>query len=1030
MKGSRIAAIAAAGIATGPIMIAVARAVRRRGGRRNGNGRQPANGRVEVRSSMGKKFVYLFHEGHKDQKDLLGGKGANLAEMTNLGLPVPPGFTITTEACNEYQRLGMRLPDDLMPDVRAALAQVEQASGKRLGDPAAPLLVSVRSGAKFSMPGMMDTVLNLGLNPMTLQGLVDLTGDERFANDAYRRFIMMFSDIVLGLERKKFDRIFDEAKEVAGVKEDWQLTPDALKRVVARFKALVKDETGSDFPDDPLEQLELAVRAVFNSWNNERAMRYREIEKIPHDLGTAVNVQSMVFGNMGADSGTGVAFTRDASTGERAISGEYLINAQGEDVVAGIRTPTPIARLKDENPALYAQFDEICQKLERHYGEMMDVEFTFEHGRLYMLQCRVGKRSAMSAVKIAVDMANEGLIARDEALQRVAPERINELLHPRIDPRVKLTQFSTVAQELASAIADKPAMVYVQGGSIGTMSSRAWHEMDSAAREQILSSAQFIEIAHGLAASPGAASGTAVFDSDEAARRGKENSVILVREETSPDDVQGMYESKGILTERGGLSSHAALVARGFGKPCVAGCEAISVDEHARRFLINGVTIEEGQIITVDGSAGTVMLGEVPTVAPEQFPELKELLAWADAAARLKVRTNADNPPDARNAVEFGAMGIGLLRAEHMFLNPKSRVATVQEMLLSATETKRLEAEADGVRAELEGASGAKRDHLQERLSEVLGRLEGPLGRYTGALARILDMIRDDFEQIFRVMDGRPVTIRLMDPPMHEFLPNHDELLEAVTRLRITAPSSPELREKEELLAAVNGMREANPMLGLRGCRLGLLFPEISEMQVKAIFRAAIALRREGLDVLPEIMIPLVGFDTELSRLRELLEATARREMDDAGVEVPYQFGTMIELPRAALTAGEIAKTAEFFSFGTNDLTQTTIGISRDDAEGKFLARYLELGIIKENPFETIDQIGVGAIMQQAIAAGRATRPTLKLGICGEHGGDPRSVAFFHRIGLDYVSCSPFRVPVARLAAAQAALGEGAERDK
>jgi len=977
------------------------------------------------------KYVYLFHEGHKDQKDLLGGKGANLAEMTILGLPVPPGFTITTVACNEYSANNMQLPDGLMAQVHDALAAVEQAAGKKLGDGTAPLLVSVRSGAKFSMPGMMDTVLNLGLNPATLQALIAQTGDERFAYDAYRRFVMMFSDIVLDLERKKFDRIFDQAKADAGVKEDWQLGPAQLRDVVAKFKALVLDETGAAFPDEPMQQLELAIRAVFNSWNNERAFRYREIEKIPHDLGTAVNVQTMVFGNMGEDSGTGVAFTRDASTGERQISGEYLRNAQGEDVVAGIRTPEPIDALRKENPALYGEFAGICEKLEEHFHDMMDVEFTFEHNRLYMLQCRVAKRSARSAVKIAVDMANEGLIDRREALHRVAPERINELLHPRLDPRAKVTALGPVSKDVARSVAAKPTMVFVREDGIGTMTAREWHEMAPPDRERFLASAQFIEIARGLAASPGAASGKAVFDSDEAARRGKEKeAVILVREETSPDDVQGMYESRGILTERGGLSSHAALVARGFGKPCVAGCEAISVDEHARRFAINGVTIEEDQVLTIDGSIGAVMLGEVPTVPPEQFPELRELLAWADETARMKVRTNADNPPDAKNAVEFGAMGIGLLRAEHMFLNPRTRVATVQEMLLSATETKRLEADAAGVREELEGATGDKRSHLVTRLNEVLARLEGPLGRYAGALDRILPMLQGDFEQIFRVMDGRPVTIRLMDPPMHEFLPNHDELLEDVTRLRATAPNAPGLREKETLLEAVNGMREANPMLGLRGCRLGLLFPEISEMQVQAIFRAAIALKRDGIDVHPEIMIPLVGFDTELARLRELLEATAKREMDDAGVQVPYQFGTMIELPRAAMVAGQIAETAEFFSFGTNDLTQTTLGVSRDDAEGKFLAKYLQMGIIKDNPFETIDQVGVGGIMKIAIEAGRKARPALKLGICGEHGGDPRSVEFFHRIGLDYVSCSPFRVPIARLAAAQAALGEGAERDK
>jgi len=979
---------------------------------------------------MAKKYVYLFHEGTKDQKDLLGGKGANLAEMTNLGLPVPPGFTITTEACNEYTRLGMKFPDGLMDEVRAALATVEQAAGKRFGDATTPLLVSVRSGAKFSMPGMMDTVLNLGLNDTTLRGLIAQTGDERFGYDAYRRFVMMFSDIVLGLERRKFDRIFDDAKAQAGVKEDWQLPPAALKEVVAKFKALVKAETGEDFPDDPMRQLELAIRAVFNSWNNERAFRYREIEKIPHDLGTAVNVQTMVFGNMGADSGTGVAFTRDASTGEKKITGEYLVNAQGEDVVAGIRTPSDVAQLERDNPQLYRQFAEICETLERHYRDMMDVEFTFEKGRLYFLQCRVAKRATRAAVKIAVDMANEGLITKQEALGRVPPQRLDDLLHPQLDPRVKTVPIGDVAPDVARAVASKPEVIFVDGSEVTTMSAAEWHALSD--RDAVLARAKFIDIAKGLPASPGAASGVAVFDPDTAAARGlgKGNEdIILVREETSPDDIHGMTAARGILTERGGMSSHAALVARGFGKPCVAGCEAISVDEERKEFTIAGVTVAEGQALTIDGSTGRVLLGVTPTVAPEIFPELDEFLRWADECARLKVRTNADNPPDATNAVRFGAMGIGLLRAEHMFLQ-KERLPVVREMLLAATDAKALEAEADGLRKELEGATGEKRAQLEQRLNDTLGRLEGPMGHYRGAIARILPMLQDDFEQIFRVMDGRPVTVRLMDPPMHEFLPDHDALLEEVTRLRATGADGAELREKEQLLAAVNAMREANPMLGLRGCRLGILFPEISEMQVQAIFRAALKLAAEGKPVHPEIMIPLVGFETELATMRELVDRTARAEMQAAGREVPYLSGTMIELPRAALRAGDIAKQAQFFSFGTNDLTQTTLGVSRDDAEGKFLQKYLEMGILKENPFETIDQDGVGAIMKMAVEAGRATRPDLKLGICGEHGGEPKSVEFCHRIGLDYVSCSPFRVPIARLAAAQAALGEGAERDR
>jgi pyruvate,orthophosphate dikinase len=983
---------------------------------------------------MSKKYVCLFHEGDKDQKGLLGGKGANLAEMTNLGLPVPPGFTITTEACNEYTKLGMRLPDGLMDQVHQALAMTEIAAGKRLGDAVAPLLVSVRSGAKFSMPGMMDTVLNLGLNDTTLRGLVAATGDERFAYDAYRRFIMMFSDIVLDLERRKFDHIFDEAKAAAGVAEDWQLTPDALKDVVRRFKDHVKTETGNDFPDAPMQQLELAIRAVFNSWNNERAFRYREIEKIPHDLGTAVNIQTMVFGNMGADSGTGVAFTRDPGSGENVIWGEYLVNAQGEDVVAGTRTPTPIAGLKQENPALYDQFEQICHTLEKHFRDTMDVEFTFEKGRLYFLQCRVGKRTTRAAVKIAVDMVRERLIDRTEALRRVVPQRLDDLLHPHVDPRVRTIALSEAGHAVADAVASTPDVIYVDGSNaVATMSAEQWRALPDAERDALLAHARFLDIAHGLPASPGAAVGKAVFDPDTAAARGIGHGgedIILVREETSPDDIHGMTAAQGILTERGGMSSHAALVARGFGKPCVSGCEAITVDEEARSFSINGVTIREGQVLTIDGSSGAVLLGMIPAAEAELFPEMSEFLRWADDTRRLKVRANADTPADAAKAVEFGAEGIGLCRTEHMFL-AKDRLPVVREMLLAASDAKNLEAEAQSLRQELEGASGDKKRRVEEHLNEVLGRMEGPMGHYRGALEKILPMQQGDFEKIFSVMAGKPVTIRLIDPPMHEFLPDHDALLEEVTRLRISSPGAAELHEKETMLAAVNATREQNPMLGLRGCRLGILYPEINVMQVQAIFRAALKLAAKGIEVMPEVMIPLVGFDTELAHLRDLLETTARKEMETAGRQVKYQFGTMIELPRAALTAGEIARNAEFFSFGTNDLTQTTLGCSRDDAEGKFLAKYLQMGILKDNPFETIDQVGVGGLIKQAIASGRETRPTLKLGICGEHGGEPRSVEFFHRIGLDYVSCSPFRVPIARLAAAQAALDySGAERDR
>ncbi|HEY7801041.1 MAG TPA: putative PEP-binding protein [Dehalococcoidia bacterium] len=983
---------------------------------------------------MTKKYVYLFHEGDKDQKGLLGGKGANLAEMTNLGLPVPPGLTITTEACNAYTANNMQLPDGLMDDVRAALATVEEAAGKRLGDAGNPLLVSVRSGAKFSMPGMMDTVLNLGLNAETLQGLIALTGDERFAYDAYRRFVMMFSDIVLDLERRAFDRMFDDAKREAGVKEDWQLSPDALKQVVERFKQHVKQETGSDFPEDPLQQLELAIRAVFDSWNNERAFHYREIEKIPHDLGTAVNVQTMVFGNMGADSGTGVAFTRDASTGENVISGEYLVNAQGEDVVAGIRNASPIAELRNENAPLYDQFADICRTLEQHFRDMMDVEFTFEKGRLYFLQCRVAKRATAAAVKIAVDMAHEGLISKEEALARVDPKRLDDLLHPQIDPRVKRIGLSEVAREVTPLLAKTPALVYLDDGHLGTVEHEEWEALTHKQREDrmhdLLGRAKFIDLASGLAASPGAAAGIAIFDRETAVRRGRANGgagedVILVREETSPDDVSGMTSSQGILTERGGMSSHAALVARGFGKPCVAGCKAITVDEEARSFSISGVTVPEGQVLTIDGSTGAVLLGAIPTVPPVISPEFTELLAWADEASRMKVRTNADNPADAAKAVELGAQGIGLCRTEHMFFG--ERLPIVREMLLAAASAKALQAETEALKTEIVSATGDKKAKSEQRLAEATARMRAPMERYVGALDQLLPMQQGDFEAIFRVMAGKPVTIRLIDPPMHEFLPDHDALLEEVTRLRIEQPDSVELRDAESLLASVNAVREQNPMLGLRGCRLGILYPEINEMQVKAIFRAAIKLAAEGISVLPEVMIPLVGFEAELKHLRTLLESTARKEMDAASRSIEYQFGTMIELPRAALIAGQLAETAEFFSFGTNDLTQTTLGFSRDDAESKFLGKYLQMGLLKENPFETIDQVGVGSLMRQAIQSGRETRPAIKLGICGEHGGDPASVMFCHTLGLSYVSCSPYRVPIARLAAAHAALQDVAQ---
>jgi pyruvate,orthophosphate dikinase len=980
---------------------------------------------------MTDKYVYLFREGNKDQKGLLGGKGANLAEMTNLGLPVPPGFTISTEACIDYLKAGNVLPDGAMDQARAALRQVEEATGKRFGDPERPLLVSVRSGAKFSMPGMMDTILDLGLNDSTLRGLIAATGDARFGYDSWRRFIMMFGDVVLEIERRKFDAIFEHAKEQAGAATDAEMPAEALRDVADRFRDLVKKETGSAFPDEPMRQLEMAIEAVFRSWNNERAITYRRIENIPDDLGTAVNVQTMVFGNMGDDSGSGVAFTRDPVSGEKPLWGEYLPNAQGEDVVAGTRTPTPIAALREQDSVLYDELLDIAQTLEQHYRDVMDIEFTVEKGTLYMLQCRVGKRTTRAAVVAAVNMMGEGLITKEEAVLRVEPQRLEDLLHPQLDPRVTTVALAEVGSQVTPALQSQAEMIFLRNGGVDTLAAARWQDMSDDERASLLGEARFVELAHGLPASPGAAAGTSVFDPDTAARLGHNGSdVILVRQETSPDDIHGMQASRGVLTQRGGMSSHAALVARGFGIPCVAGAETLTVDEGARTMAVSGLTIGEGQPLTIDGTSGRVLLGLIPSVEAAFFPQLTEFLSWADEIRRLGVRTNADTPKDAVRAVEFGAEGIGLCRTEHMFLE-KERLPVVREMILGAAETRALEAEVILVEQELATSENAQRDELAQRLSEVRGRLDGPKKKYLTALKRLLPMQQGDFEGIFRAMGARPVTIRLIDPPMHEFLPNHDELLEEVLRLRYESPGSEERKEKEAMLRRVQALREANPMLGLRGCRLGILYPEMNEMQVRAIFRAACKVKQEGIDVHPEVMIPLVGFESELKRLRGLLERVAQETMKEAGVELPYLFGTMIELPRAALTAGEIARDAQFFSFGTNDLTQTTLGLSRDDAEASFLGEYLEQGILADNPFETIDQEGVGSLIRQAVQAGRETRPDLKLGICGEHGGDPRSVDFFHKLGLDYVSCSPYRVPIARLAAAHAALaGRGGERDR
>lgn len=904
--------------------------------------------KTKSKASTMNKWVYLFSEGDKDMRDLLGGKGAGLAEMTKAKLPVPPGFTITTEACNAYYAAGKKFPKGMWQQTLAALKVVEKQTGKKFGDPKNPLLVSVRSGAKFSMPGMMDTVLNLGLNTQTLEGLATLTGNRRFALDAYRRFIAMFGRIVMGLEGKKFDAIFDAVKAQYNAKADTDLDANALTHVVTRFKELYKNEIGEEFPEDPYKQLELAIGAVFGSWMGKRAVDYRRINKIPDDLGTAVNVVTMVFGNMGEDSGTGVAFTRNPSTGENELYGEYLANAQGEDVVAGIRTPVKIAELKEKNPKVYAQFRKIARQMEKHYRDMQDLEFTIERGKLYMLQTRAGKRTARAAVKIAVEMVREGLITKEQAIQRVEPNHVVQLLMPQFDEAAK-----------------------AQAAQAGRL------------------------LATGLNASPGAATGLAIFDPDTAERLGKEGErVILVRYETSPEDVHGMYASKGILTQHGGATSHAAVVARGAGLPCVAGCESIHVDEEKRLFTVGDQVVKEGDAISIDGGTGEVFLGEIKMVSPDfdKDEDLKTLLAWADEIrlkksrkgmqnapqVGLQVWANADYPRDARMAIKFGAQGIGLCRTEHMFFET-DRLPIVQKMILAKTDAER-----------------------QKYLDQLL------------------PIQREDFVGIFEAMGELPVVIRTIDPPLHEFLPSHEQLLVEVTELRVRGDNPELLNEKEAMLKAVEQMREANPMLGLRGCRLGIMMPQITVMQTRAIIEAACILKKRGVNVHPEIMIPLVGHVNELKHQREVLEAEAKKVLAEQGIDLEYKFGTMIEIPRGALTAREIAEYAQFFSFGTNDLTQTTFGFSRDDAEGKFLLKYVENKILPFNPFQQLDPLGVGRLMQIAVEEGRATRPDLKVGICGEHGGDPSSIEFCHRIGLNYVSCSPFRVPVARLAAAQA----------
>ncbi|WP_449241227.1 pyruvate, phosphate dikinase [Desulfoscipio gibsoniae] len=874
------------------------------------------------------KWVYSFEEGRADMKNLLGGKGANLAEMTNIGLPVPPGIVITTDACNQFYVENRQFPPGMEDQVRDKIKTLEEKIGKRFGDPDNPLLVSVRSGAPISMPGMMDTVLNLGLNDETVKGLARAAGDERFAMDCYRRFLNMFGDVVLGIEHVKFERILETQKDLANVQYDNQLTAEQWKVVVEEYKKLIERETGSPFSQEPMEQLFKSIYAVFNSWNNDRAIVYRKVNKIPDSLGTAVNVQVMVFGNLGDDCGTGVAFTRNPSTGVNELYGEYLINAQGEDVVAGIRTPQPIATLKDEMPGVYKQFADTCVLLEKHYRNMQDIEFTIERGKLCMLQTRNGKRTAQAAIKIAVDMVNEGLITKEEAVLRVEPAHLDHLLHRRIDPDARLEV-----------------------------------------------------IARGLPASPGAASGQVVFDADEAEKMGQDGQkVILVRTETTPDDIHGIVQAQGILTSRGGMTSHAAVVARGMGKPCVCGCEAIRIDYINQEFFVNGMTVKKGDIVSIDGATGQVMLGEVPMIDPELSGEFQQLLAWADEIRTLGVRANADTPHDAAKAREFGAEGIGLTRTEHMFM-AQDRLPIVQQMILADTDEER-----------------------------------------DKALAKLLPMQEEDFYGILKAMESLPVTIRLLDPPLHEFLPNAEELMVEITTLRLTGGDVGEIKQREELLKKVRALAELNPMLGHRGCRLGITFPAVYAMQARAVFQAVARLVREGCRVIPEVEIPLIIDINELSFLRTIVEQMAADVMKETGVQFEYTVGTMIEVPRAALLADEVAGAADFFSFGTNDLTQTTLGFSRDDAEGKFLQDYVSKKILKENPFVVLDRNGVGKLMQTAVQLGRSVKPDLLIGICGEHGGEPSSVEFCHLIGLNYVSCSPFRVPIARLAAAQAAV--------
>ncbi|HNT54222.1 MAG TPA: pyruvate, phosphate dikinase [Anaerolineaceae bacterium] len=898
---------------------------------------------------MSKKWVYLFNELDQAQayvngsldalRGLLGGKGANLAEMTRIGLPVPPFFTVTTEACNAYLAEGEKFPAGCWDQVLTSLHRVEQASGKVFGDPKNPLLVSCRSGAKFSMPGMMDTVLNIGLNDVTVEGMVKLTSNARFAYDSYRRLIQMFGAVVLGIADEAFEDPLEAYKHAKGYKVDTELTADDLKDLVRQFKSIVRQQMGFDFPQDPIEQLRLATEAVFKSWNGKRAIDYRRAEGIPDNLGTAVNIVTMVFGNMGMDSGTGVAFTRNPATGERKLYGDYLLNAQGEDVVAGIRNTDPVQKMGETLPEAYEEFLKICAILEKHYKDLQDMEFTIERGRLWMLQTRNGKRTARAAVRVAVEMVAEGLITKEEALLRVTPKQVDALLHP---------------------------------------------QFDDAAKKAAKKEGRFF--ASGVNASPGAAVGQIFFDADTTERKAKEEglAVIMVRPFTKPDDVHGMLAAKGILTSEGGATSHAAVVARQFGVPCVVGASVVKIDLDRRVMRVGDVEVKEGEWISVDGGTGEVYLGKLELTVPnlEEQHELMTLLQWADETSRLQVWANADYPKDARRARSYGAKGIGLCRTEHMFFETV-RLPIVQRMILAETSAAR-----------------------------------------TAALDELLPYQRADFDGLFEAMDGYPVIIRLIDPPLHEFMPDEEKLLEEVITMHVKGETKG-LAEKEKLLASIRSMHESNPMMGLRGVRLSIYMPEIVEMQVRAIFEAAADCTKRGIVVKPEVMIPLTGTVAELKWIQPRLERIAKAVMDEKKVSFHYKFGTMIEIPRAAVTAAEIAGLAEFFSFGTNDLTQMTFGYSRDDAERNFLIKYVEEGILPKNPFQTLDRDGVGRLMRMAVDDGRRARPDLEVGICGEHGGDPDSIEFCHLIGNNYVSCSPFRVPVARLAAAQAAIKHG-----